>query len=96
MATKIEKLDLRFPGLADQVRAWFNLGRTAQEVSQLLREQYHVSVPLWTVSRFRAHRWARERDLREAQEAEAAARAHFSRLLEMKAASGANFQGAEK
>ena len=94
--TKIEQLDQSFPGLADQVRIWFDLGRTAQQVAQLLQEQYQVSVPRTTVGNFRTQRWARERALRQKRESRAAATAAFNQLQEMKAASGPNFQGVAK
>jgi len=34
--TKIEQLDQRFPGLADQVRKWFAQGFSAEKISVLL------------------------------------------------------------
>jgi ribulose bisphosphate carboxylase small subunit len=94
--TKIEQLDQPFPGLANQVRAWFDLGMTAQRVAQLLREQYQVSVPRTTVGNFRTRRWARERELQQARRAEAVVTAEFARMQKMKAASGSNFRGLEK
>lgn len=93
--TKIKQLDQRFPGLADQVKKWFDLGMTSQQVVQLLREQYAVSVSRWAVGYFRTRYWARPRELEEARQSEAAATAAFNRLQEMKATSGAGFQGVE-
>jgi hypothetical protein len=93
--TKINQLDLRFPGLADQVRNCFDLGMTSQQVAQLLREQYEVSVPRWAVGYFRTRYWARPREREEARRIEATATAAFNRLQEMKAASGAGFRGVE-
>jgi hypothetical protein len=94
--TKIHKLEQHFPGLADQVRKWFDTGIPCIQVVQLLREQYGVSVPRWTVGYFRTKFWARERERMEARLIELAAIAEFNRLQEMKAASGANFQGFDK
>jgi hypothetical protein len=60
--TKIEQLDRTFPGLADQVRVWFNQGVTAAMVSDLLREQFGIPVTESAVGAFRARRWERERE----------------------------------
>ena len=94
--TRIKQLDQRFPGLADQVKKWFDLGMTSQQVAGLLREQYEVSVPRWAVGYFRTRYWARERARDEARRIQATATAAFNRLQEMKAASAAGFQGLEK
>ena len=94
--TKIKQLDQHFPGFADQVMRWFDLGKTSQQVVQLLQDQYEVSVPRWAVGYFRTRYWARQRELEEARRIEATATATFNRMLEMKTASGANFQGLEK
>ena len=53
LLTKIKQLDQHIPGLADQVRKWFDLGMTSQHVAHLLREKYEVSVSRWTVGYFR-------------------------------------------
>jgi hypothetical protein len=82
--TKIEKLDKRFPGLADQVRRWFDLGIHVRDVAELLREHYGVSVPKSTVGNFRARRWARERETRESLIAKRQAVEEVIRELEMK------------
>jgi hypothetical protein len=59
MLTRIEQLDQRFPGLADQVTDWFIQGASVREVSELLFLQYNVFVPRTTVSSYRARRCAR-------------------------------------
>ena len=61
--TQVEKLDVRFPGLAEQVRAWFDQGIPIRSVSELLLECYGVSVPGTTLGNFRIRRWARDREL---------------------------------
>jgi hypothetical protein len=61
--TQVEKLDVRFPGLAEQVRAWFDQGIPIRSVSELLLEHYSVSVPGTTLGNFRKLRWARDREL---------------------------------
>ncbi len=63
--TKIEQLDAQFPGLADDVRKWFDLGVHVRQVAKFLFERYGVSVPKSTVGNFRARRWAREREVRQ-------------------------------
>ena len=60
--TKIEQLDARFPGFADDVRNWFALGVTAEQIVGLLFEKYHVSLTTSPISSFRNKRWARERE----------------------------------
>jgi hypothetical protein len=67
MLTAIEKLDQRIPGVAAQVRSWFDQGYSAQKVSDLLREQFEVHVPRTTIGYFRVTRWVRERELLERQ-----------------------------
>jgi hypothetical protein len=60
--TKIEQLDQRFPGLADQVKVWFNQGVTAAMISDLLREQRGIPVTESAVGSFRTRRWVPERE----------------------------------
>ena len=85
--TKIEQLDQQIPGLADQVRMWFDQGMSAHAVRDLLRKQYGVSVSGTLISNFRTKRWARERLAREARHTDLAATAKFERLLAMKRSS---------
>jgi hypothetical protein len=82
--TRIEKLDQQYPGLADQVRRWFALGVHVRKVSELLHEHYHVSVPQATVANFRAHRWVRELEARDAESARRGAAVEICRELEIK------------
>jgi hypothetical protein len=86
--TKIEQLDKQIPGLANQVRVWFDQGVSAHAVRDLLRKQYGVSVSETLISNFRAWRWARERLERQARQTDVAATSEFERLLEMKRSSG--------
>ncbi len=60
--TKIEQLDTRFPGLADNVRKWFAQGITSEQIVGLLFEHYQVSVTTSPISSFRSRRWAPERE----------------------------------
>jgi len=60
--TKIEQLDQRFPGLADQVRKWFAQGISAEKIAALLFEQYQVSLSATPVSSFRSRRWVPEQE----------------------------------
>ena len=94
--TSIEKLDQRFPGLAAKVRMWFDQGISVQKVSELLLEEYQVSVSRSTVGRFRTRRWVPERELRQEKEAQAAATAEFARMQEMQSRLDQNFRGVEK
>jgi hypothetical protein len=59
--TKIEHLDERFPGLADNVRMWFAQGVTVKQIVALLFERYQVSLSTGPISSFRLKRWAPER-----------------------------------
>ena len=61
--TQVEKFDVRFPGLADQVRAWFDQGIPIRKAAELLLEHYGVSVPGTTLGNFRKRRWAPDREL---------------------------------
>ncbi len=88
---KIEKLDRRFPGLAAKVRVWFDQGYAAQKVSDLLREQYEVSVPRTTVGYFRATRWVRERVCRQQKEIDARAAQMIAAEQALKASPGSEF-----
>jgi 5'-3' exonuclease len=60
--TKIEQLDESYPGLADNVRKWFDHGVQVRKVAELLFQQYNVCVPRATIGNFRARRWACERE----------------------------------
>jgi hypothetical protein len=90
MLTKIEKLDQRFPGLADQVRDWFNQGASVREVSELLFLQYNIYVPRTTVGNFRARRWARDQEILRQTRMTAAAAEALLRELERKDPQAAN------
>lgn len=83
--SKIEKLDQQFPGLADKVRVWFNLGLSAPKVADLLRAQYAVSVPRTTIGYFRATRWVRERQLKQQEQIAAQAAQQIAAERAMKA-----------
>ncbi len=60
--TKIEQLDQRFPGLADNVRKWFAQGVSAEKIAALLFERYQVSLSPTPISSFRSRRWVPEQD----------------------------------
>lgn len=81
---KIEKLDQRFPGLANQVRQWFNEGVTVRKVEELLALRYNVRVPRPTIGRFRARRWVPERELSREKRITAAAIGELLRELQLK------------
>jgi hypothetical protein len=61
--TTIEKLDQRFPGLADQVRTWFAQGIPAREIAELLGAQYGARASEDAVEYFRSRRWVPEQEL---------------------------------
>lgn len=82
--TRIEQLDRQFPGLADQVRAWFNHGISSEKVAARLWERYQVRIPAATVGSFRARRWAREMRIRLAGRIKAEATADFQRYLKLR------------
>ena len=84
--TRIEQLDAQFPGLADQVRSWFNHGISAERVALLLREVYGVQVPAPTVANFRARRWAKEVRRRLAERIAAEAARDFGWLVQARRA----------
>jgi hypothetical protein len=83
--TKIEQLDERFPGLADDVRKWFGLGVTAEQIVKLLFERYNVSVTTSPISSFRSRRWAVERERIQEKSIEALAALEVARAQEIKA-----------
>ena len=86
--TRIERLDERNPGLAGQIRKWFDQGISVRAVAELLRERYQVTLPENTIGYFRTTRWARERLERKERQTDVAASAEFERFLEMKRSSG--------
>jgi hypothetical protein len=83
--TKIEQLDERFPGLADNVRKWFAQGITAEKIVGLLFEQYQVSVTTSPISSFRSRRWAPERERIAEQRIAALVALEVAREQEIKA-----------
>jgi ribulose bisphosphate carboxylase small subunit len=82
--TKIEQLDHTYPGLADSVRNWFNQGITAEQIVVLLSEEYHVSVTVSPISRFRRKRWAPERERIEEKRIEALAALEVARAQKIR------------
>ena len=84
MLTRIERLDQSYPGLADQVRVWFDRGVHVRKVVELLREHHHLCVARSTVGNFRARRWACEREARHNEAARRQAALEVTRELEMK------------
>jgi hypothetical protein len=84
MLTKIETLDQRFPGLAGQVRKWFDQGIPQLKVVDMLRKQYGVAVAKSTLGNFRARRWVREREAAREMRLGALAIEELVRELEMK------------
>jgi hypothetical protein len=89
--TRIEQLDKQIPGLANEVRMWFDQGVSARAVRDLLRKQYGVSVSETLISNFRAWRWAPERLACQTRLTELAATTEFERLLAMKRSNGMPF-----
>ncbi len=60
---EIEKLDARHPKLVFSVKAWLDLGRTTEEIRELIRQQFQVPVTSKMVETFRARRWVPEKEL---------------------------------
>ena len=89
--TVIEKLGERFPGLVVRVKMWFDLGCTSQEVSELLHEQYGISIRRSTVAYYRARRWAPERAYRYQRRIIALALQEISHQRALKAYMAARF-----
>jgi len=83
--TKIEQLDARFPGLADDVRNWFAKGVTSEQIVALLFEKYRVSLTTSPISSFRNKRWARERERIEEARISALVALEVAREEEIKA-----------
>ncbi len=83
--TRIEKLDQKLPGLADQVSAWFNEGLSTQRVVDLLTKWFGLRVPRSTVGSFRARRWMRDRQMARDQLALAQVAEAALQELEMRA-----------
>ncbi len=59
---EIEKLDARHPKLVFSVKAWLDLGRTTEEIRELIRQQFQVPVTSKMVETFRARRWVPEKE----------------------------------
>lgn len=90
---RIMQLDQQFPGLANQVRTWFDQGVIAKDVARRLWERYQIRVTRNVVGYFRTQYWARQREREQTQRIEAAAKVEFDRLLQMKRQTGVNFPG---
>jgi len=89
--TRIERLDQEHPGLADQVRAWFDQARTVKQVSALIQAHYGVFVWPDVVGNFRRVRWVREREEAREKRLTAAALAEFRQWLALaRAGAGKN------
>jgi hypothetical protein len=54
--TKIEQLDQRFPGLADDVVRWFSQGVSVEEIPRLLFAKYNIFMSASPVAKFRSRR----------------------------------------
>lgn len=63
MLTQIEKLDGSHPGLATQVRVWFDCGVIADDIPKRVREKFGVSITAKMAEGFRSKRWAPEKEL---------------------------------
>jgi hypothetical protein len=61
--TKVEELEVRHPGLADQLRVWFSQGIFVRQIPELITEQYKVPVSESAISSFRRKRWVPEQEL---------------------------------
>jgi hypothetical protein len=91
--TKIEKLDQRFPGLADNVRKWFAQGVSAKKIAVLLFQQYQVSLSPTPVGSFRSRRWVPEQELLRERKIAARAALEVSRELEITASLASEVPG---
>jgi hypothetical protein len=94
--TMIEKLDQRFPGLADKVKVWFAQGIPAGKIAVLLCEQYKVSVSAAMVSNFRSGRWVPEQELLQEKRLAALAAREVSREQAIKASLASEVPGEVK
>jgi hypothetical protein len=63
--TKIEQLDQRIPGLAENVKKWFSQGISSEQIAVLLYNHYRVVLTSSPVSSFRSRRWVPEQELLE-------------------------------
>jgi hypothetical protein len=94
--TKIEQLDQRFPGLADQVRKWFAQGFSAEKISVLLFEQYRLSLSPTPISSFRSRRWVPEQELFREKRIAALVDQEVSREREIRASMASEVPGEVK
>jgi hypothetical protein len=94
--TRIEELDVQYPGLADEVRTWFSQGIAAAKVAALLFEKYGVRVQPTTVGSFRSRRWVREQQLLQKRKIEILAAAEVAREQAIKASLASTLPGEMK
>ncbi len=88
--TKIEILDRRHPGLADNIRDWFSQGISTRKVLALVRERYPLELSRNPIALFRARVWAPEQELLRQKKIEARAAQEVAREQEVKAALARN------
>jgi|SRR5271157_5041427 len=94
--TKIEQLDQRFPGLADNVGKWFAQGFSAEKIVALLFDEYHISLSKTPVSSFRSRRWVPEQDLLRDRKIAALVALEVSREQEIRASMASRLPGEVK
>ncbi len=83
--TKVEKLDSRYPGLADSIRNWFLQGVTASEVSKLVGERYNLNLSRSSIARFRVIVWVPKQKLFTEKRIESRVAQELATEREMKA-----------
>jgi hypothetical protein len=83
--SKIEQLDVQFPGFADDIRNWLLQGIAAAKIPALLFEKYRVSVTAGMVGHFRSERWVPEQRLLREKKIAARAELEVSRDMAAKA-----------
>lgn len=94
--SKIEKLDLQHPGLADDTRKWFSEGTSCQKIVALLGARYQVTVSKTQVARFRCRSWVPEQKLLRLKKLEILAVQEVAREREVKATLAAAAAGETK
>ena len=94
--SRIEQLDLQFPGLADEVRKWLAQGISSKKIAELLPTLYPVSVKRWTVGKFRSRVWVPEQALLREKKIEAQAQFEVERDRAVKLALAAGLAGPEE
>jgi hypothetical protein len=94
--TKIEQLDQRIPGLAENVKRWFSQGVSSEQVAVLIFKHYQVSLTSSPVSSFRTRRWVPEQELLEEKKIAALAALEVAREEAIRASMASQVPGVAK